>query len=272
MKDIEYVIDNFFTHKDFLVPASQIPGTMYTPLHFIFEASLLLFIIASALYIVKNKKNEKPVLTGLWVILMIWEAAIIFWDSTAGRYDGLDLAVNLSLYPCSIFLYTLPFIIWGKGIWKQMACGYMCTLGMLGAVVNFLYPIARLTTYSCISFAGFHTFFFHGSMLFVYLVLVLSGEHRYQNVSHWWELFLPCIPSLIVSIPANIVNYSSINADYMYFKGRFFVLQQLFGNLSEVQITLILYGMYIFIPALFYLPSYLCGKSRKKQKYSKAAA
>ncbi len=265
MKDIGYVLGNFFTHKDYLVPADQIPGTMYTPLHFMFEAALLVLIVSAAVYIAKNKQYRKPVFTAIWVILMVWEVAIIVWDSTAGKRQGLDPAINLSLYPCSIFLYTLPFLIWGKGIGKKIAYGYVCTLGMLGALINFLYPIARLTTYSCISFAGFHTFFFHGSMLFVYLVVILSGEHRYQNVRHWWELFLPCVASLIVSIPANIVNYSPVNADYMYFKGRFFVLAMLFGNLSEVQITAILYLLYIFVPACFYLPSYLRGKLRKRQ-------
>ena len=32
------LLKNFFTHKDFLPSADQIPGTMFTPLHFIFSA------------------------------------------------------------------------------------------------------------------------------------------------------------------------------------------------------------------------------------------
>lgn len=267
MKDFGYVIENFFTHKDYLVPASQIPGTIFTPLQFIFEAVLLAIIIGSAIYVAKHKNMIKPVFITLWVALVILEVLIVAWDSLSGKKMGFDLAVNLSLYPCSIFMYAMPFAIWGKGNLKKMACGYVCTLGLLGAAVNYIYPVARLTTYSCISFAGFHTFFYHGTMLFTCMVMLISGYHRYTNVTHWWELFLPCVLSLVISIPANIINYSSINADYMYFRGQFPLLAKIFAGVSEVKITLVLYILYILVPALFYLPSYISQK-RKMRKSS----
>ncbi len=264
MKDFGYVIDNFFTHKDYLVPANQIPGTMYTPLQFVFVAVLLAFIIATAIYVAKHKRLIKPVFTGIWITLVILEVLIVAWDTFSGKNKSFDLAVNLSLYPCSIFMYAMPFAIWGKGNVKKMACGYVCTLGLLGAAINYIYPVARLTTYSCISFAGFHTFFYHGSMLFACLVMLISGYHRYTNVTHWWELLLPSVMSLVVSIPANIINYSSINADYMYFRGKFPLLAKLCGGVSEVKITFVIYILYIVIPALFYLPSYVAYKRRTK--------
>lgn len=263
MKDYHYILENFFTHKDFLVPADQIPGTLFTPLQFIFEAILLSVILCSAVYVSRHKQLVRPVLMTVWVCLVIWEFVIVTWDSVAGKTIGLDLTTNLSLYPCSIYLYAMPFFFWGRELFRRMACGYVCTLGLLGAVVNFLYPVSRLTSYSCISFAGFHTFFFHGSMLFTCLVMLLSGNHRYTRITHSWELLLPCVPSLLLSIPANIVNYSPIHADYMYFRGEFPLLAKLFANLSDIRITLILYLLYITIPALFYLPSYLAHKRRE---------
>ncbi len=266
MKDLSYVIKNFFTHKDYLVPASQIPGTIYTPLQYAFVAVLVVIIIGSAIFVSRRKNLIRPIFLRLWITLVVLEFLIIYWNSVSGKTVGLDLTVDLSLYPCSIIMYALPLMIFGKGVWKKIGYGYTCTLGFLGAAINFLYPVARLTTYSCISFPGFHTFFFHGSMLFIWLVLLLSGEHRYTNVTHWWELFLPCVLSLIVSIPANIINYSPIDADYMYFRGKFPVLQTIFAGFSEVQITLILYVLYIIVPALFYLPSYLSHKMKTRAR------
>lgn len=260
MKDLAYVFRHFFTHKDYLPPADQLPGTLFTPLSFVFEAVLLAFIFSAAWYLKKHPEKIKKVFTVLWVVLLILEVAIVTWDSLAGRINRFDLTINLSLYPCSIFLYALPFVIWGRGAIYQMACGYICTLGLLGASYNFLLPTSKLTDYSCFSFPAFHTFFYHGSMLFVFLVLVFSGMHCYTNVSHWKQLLYPSVFSLIVSVPANIVNYSAIDADYMYFKGRYPWLSSLFGNTPEVAITLILYVLYVFIPALFYLPSYLANK------------
>lgn len=261
MKGFSYLISHFFTHKDYLVPSSEIPGTLFTPLHFIFSATLLAFVIWSAIYVAKHKDLIKPVFTALWAALVVLEFVIITWESTSGKEIKLDLVTNLSLYPCSIFMYVMPFAIWGKGIYKKMACGYVCTLGLLGSAINFLYPATRLVSYSCISFAGFHTFFYHGTMLFTCLVMLLSGYHRYTNVDRWWELFFPCIPTLILSIPANIVNYSSIDADYMFFRGHFPVVAAVCSGMSEIQITCLLYLLYILVPALFYLPSFLARRS-----------
>lgn len=257
MKGFGYVLSNFFTHKDYLVAAEFIPGTLFTPLQFVFEAVLLAIIIWGAIFLSKNKQYIKPVYIVLWILLIVWEFVMMWFDNATGKIKAFDFVEGLSLYPCSIIMYTLPFIIWGKGLIKRIAYGYVCTLGLLGALVNFLFPISRLTTYSCISLPGMHTFFFHGSILFVFLVTMLSGEHNYRKVYHWWDLLIPSVASLVVSIPANIINYSPINADYMYFKGRFFVLAKIFNGLPEVAITFILYGLYIIIPALFYLPSYI---------------
>ena len=40
MKGFDYLLKNFFTHKDFIaedVQAGLVPGTLFTPLHFIFS-------------------------------------------------------------------------------------------------------------------------------------------------------------------------------------------------------------------------------------------
>lgn len=266
MKDFNYLIHNFFTHKDYLPPAEQLPGTLFTPLHFAFEAIVLVIIITSAIYVAKRKHLIKPVFKGIWITLLVLEVAIIAWDSLAGKTVGLNLAVNLSLYPCSIFMYALPFAIWGKGNVKYAACGYVCTLGLLGALINFVYPIARLTDYSCISFAAFHTFIYHGCMLFTCLVMLLSGYHSYTGVTHWWQMFLASMPGLITSIPANIINYSPIHADYMYFTGQHFLVANVFGTPGAVRITCILYVLYLVGPACFYLPSWIHGKIHGNQK------
>ncbi len=264
MKNILFLFQNFFTNKDFLPPASQLSGTLFTPLHFLFSGILLTLVILSAVYVARRRHLIKPAFIGIWVFLVVFEIVIVTWESLSGAVVGLDLKTNLPLYPCSLFLYAMPFAIWGRGKIKTAFCGYVCTLGLLGAAVNFLYPANRLSTYSCISFVGFHTFLFHGGMLFTSLVMLVSGYHRYTGVTHWGELFLPCIPTLLLSIPANLVNYSPIGADYMFFKGEFPPLDRLFAQFRPMETTLLLYALYIFIPALFYLPSYLRRKSRER--------
>ena len=257
MTDFSYLIKNFFVHKDFLVSDKIIPGTFGTPLLFIFESIVIFLAVGSALYISKRKDKVKPVLFYVWAVFCVWEVVIVLWDSFASLDKSFDFATNLSLYPCSIYLYAMPLVFRGGKKAQKMAYGYISTLGLLGAVTAFIYP-ARLIDYSCISFAGFHTLFYHGAMLFTFLAVMLSHMHSYRGISRWQDLFYASVPGLLLSIPANIINYSHINSDYMYFTGQFTLISQRFPNISKPKFTLIIYALYIIVPSLFYLPSYLC--------------
>lgn len=263
MKDFKYLIQNFFTHKDFLAPAHELPGTMFTPLHFIFAGIMLAIVIISAIILIKKPKAVKPVFISIWAFVTVFEVVKIVWESTSGKKVGVELGGVLPLYPCSIYMYAMPFAIWGKGWVKKAACGYVCTLGLLGGSINFAYPMTILPRYSAISFAGFHTFIYHGVMLFTCIVMLGTGYHSYKGITKWYEPFLACIPTLILSIPANIVNYT-IGADYMFFKGDSAFLPALFGNVPNPITTVIIYVLYIVVPAIFYMPSLIANIKNKK--------
>ena len=256
MKDFDYLLKNFFTHKDRLAPASELPGTMFTPLHFAVAGIILAIVILCAVLIHKKDKLIKNTFIVLWATVSILEVVKIVWESTTGNTVRLEVTGILPLYPCSIFMYAMPFAIWGKGKVKQAACGYVCTLGLLGASVNFFYPMTVLYNYSIISFSAMHSMIYHAVMLFTCLTMLLSGYHRYTHATGIEDLFLPCVPTLIMSIPANIVNYT-LNADYMFFRGTSAFLPAIFGGLNTVVITLIIYALYIIVPACFYLPSFI---------------
>ena len=64
---------NFFTHKDFLAPAHEMPGTMFTPLHFIFAAIVLAIVIVAAIVVGKREKTIKPVFIGVWATVVVLE-------------------------------------------------------------------------------------------------------------------------------------------------------------------------------------------------------
>ena len=264
MKDFKYLIENFFTHKDFLAPANELPGTMFTPLHFIIAGIFLALVIIFAIILIKHPKHVKTVFIIIWAVVTVFEVIKIVWESTTGKVVEMNYAGNLPLYPCSIFMYVMPFAIWGKGLAKKIACGYVCTLGLLGGSINFAYPMTILPRYSALSFAGFHTFIYHGVMLFTCIVMLGTGYHSYKGITKWYEPFLACIPSLIMSIPANIVNYT-IGADYMFFRGKSAFLPALFGNTAEPVVTVIIYLLFIIIPALFYLPSLIANLVKGKK-------
>ena len=181
MDQLRFLLRNFFTHKDFLPPADQIPGTMFTPLHFVFSAFCIAAVVIFALLLSKKSEKSIRITFGcLWGLLAILEITKILWETYTGATVSLEWTGVLPLYPCSIFLYAMPFAVFGKGKVRFSACGYVCSLGLLGGSINFVYPATVLGSYSCISFAGFHTFLYHGVIVFCALTMLLSGYHSYK--------------------------------------------------------------------------------------------
>ena len=185
---------------------------------------------------------------------MFFEIVKIVWESCFGKTVSIEWTGILPLYPCSIFMYAMPFAIWGKGNVRAAACGYVCTLGFLGGAINFVYPANVLNNYSCISFAGFHTLFYHGVMVLCGALMLLTGYHSYRKVTHSWELLLPAIPALAVSVIANLVNFSPIGSDYMFFKLESFFFAPLGAATPDWLGVILVYGIYLLIAALPYLP------------------
>lgn len=260
------LIKNFFTHKDFLPDAKNIPGTMFTPLHFIFSAIVFCVVIFSAFYVSrKSEKVIKRIFTVIWIFWVIAEFSKIIWESTSGREVRVEWTGVMPLYPCSVFLYAMPLVIWGKGILRSAGCGYVCTLGLIGASVNFVYPATILGNYSCISMSGFHTFFFHGTMLFTFIVLLKSGMHSYKGIKHFYELLIPAIPLVFVSVIANIVNFIILDSDYMFFRLRSFIFAPIGAALPLPICVMLVYVAYLLLHAVFYIPSYISNKVTKKK-------
>ena len=257
---MKYVLKNFFTHKDYLINPCNIKGTLFTPLHFIFESILILLIILCAIYTIKHKEIIKKQFTYIFIFIVIAEIIVDIWDSYAGINKGFNLAFSLPLYPCSLFIFTLPFIIWGKDDYKYAACGYICTLGLFGALFNFLYPFTYLQDYSCISFRAFHTFIYHGLMIYVAIIVLGSKMHSFKNIDSIKKVILPFIPALFLSIPSIIVNVL-INSDYMYFMWQNPVIK-CFTNMNPcIKTHLLTYLVYFIICTLPYIPSYIKNKS-----------
>lgn len=261
------LLKNFFTHKDFLPGADKIPGTMFTPLHFLFSACCLALVIFGAIRCAKaGGKTVRRTFLILWLLLVALEPTKIIWESLSGKVIGIELTGVLPLYPCSIFLYAMPLVIWGNDTVRRMGCGYVCTLGLLGGTINFVYPATILGSYSCISFAGFHTFLYHGAIVFCALTMLFSGYHSYKNVTKWQQLLLPAVPFLGVSLIANGVNFSPIAADYMFFKLNSFIFAPIGAALPDALTVILVYAVYLLIHAAPYLPAYIT--NRRKEEIS----
>ncbi len=257
------LFENFFTHKDNLPPPDQWPGTMFSPLQLGYYAVMTALMVFFCIKGAKAKEQTlKRIFTVLWVCILVLEPGTMIWETLCATPVSFDWEGGLSLWACSIFIYTLPFAIWGKGWVRTAACGYICTLGLLGGTINFFYPANVLARYSCISLPGFYTLFFHGAIVFCAVTMLTSGYHSFKDVKSVKQLFIPAIPALIVSIPANIANLLIDGADYMFFKMRSFFFAPIGRALPMWATVILVYIIYLIIHALPYLPSFFANRRK----------
>lgn len=248
----------FFTNKAYL--PSDLPGKLFSPLHIV--VAIILTIAVPTLAILSrrlDKKKLKTIFTILWAFLVVFEVAKIAWESVTNPY-GFEVTGILPLYLCSIFMYVMPFVLFTKedGFLYKMGCSYLCTYNLVGGLVNFVYPANVLSNYSCISFAGFHTLIYHGAMVYIALTLMIRGMYRLTNIK---EALYGFIPLVIVSIPANIINFI-FNCSYMFFRGGY-VFDPIYKSMPEWIYIVLVYIAYIAIPYVFYGPVYLYKKLKK---------
>ncbi len=255
------LLRNFFTHKDFLPPPEQWPGTLFSPLQIVFCLAVAAFIAFACVRCAKKEEgHQQKVFFVLWLLMFLSEPGIALWETYSGKAVQVEWNNMLPFWPCSIFLFAAPFAIFGKGNVRYAACGYICTLGLLGGAVNFVYPATYLSRYSCLSLAGFRTIFYHGSMVFTAVTMLLSGYHSYGNVKSRKQLLLPAVPALLVSIPANIINFTVPGTDYMFFKMESFFFAPIGRATPDWLSVVLVYGIYLLIHAAPYLPSYVAHK------------
>ena len=105
------LIKHFFLHKDYLPPKEMLPGTMFTPLHFIFAACVAAGLILLGLHIAKkSEKTIRITFTCIWAVMVVLEVVKIWWESCFGKTIGIEWGGILPLYPCSIFMYAMPYL------------------------------------------------------------------------------------------------------------------------------------------------------------------
>ena len=82
MAELTYLIQNFFTHKDFLKPAHELAGTLFTPLHLVFATLLLALVIFLGLRVArKDERTVRRVFFVIWCAAVVLEITKIVWET-----------------------------------------------------------------------------------------------------------------------------------------------------------------------------------------------
>ncbi len=174
-------------------------------------------LIVSVSFLLKKAKKEKlfTVYKVLAIIMPVLEIAKISFSTYHNLKHGelFDLGGMLPLYTCSMLLYFLPFVAWGKGRLKKTSMAFFVTIGLAAGLTNFVY-LSAAGWYPIFTFGGLYSVLFHGAIVFVGLSLLITGEYT----PTWKSILEGMIPVLIFSvlvIPVNFAIQSLPQYDYV---------------------------------------------------------
>ena len=191
-----------------------------SPKQFIVMGVLLVLIIIGSILLRKIKKEKMFTIYKVIAILMpILEVAKITFSSYADITHGapFNLGGILPLYSCSMLLYFLPFVAWGKGHMKKFSMAFFCSIGLVAGLSNFVY-LSAAGWYPIFTFGGLYSVIFHGVIVFVGVSL-LATELYTPSFKTIYEGMVPIVLFSAFVIPANFIiknipNNGS-NPDYM---------------------------------------------------------
>lgn len=87
----------------------------------------------------------------------------------------------LPLYYCSLVLYMGPFAAHGARIGRV----FFAVGALFGGVVFLLFPTTSLLRYPALHFISFHSFLWHGAMVYLALLWWWQGKYRPQKGDVW---------------------------------------------------------------------------------------
>ncbi len=176
-----------------------------SPRQFVFMGAVLLLIIILSV-ILKNKREKLfRVYRVMSVLMPALELVKIVFSSYHDIANGqpFNWGGILPLYTCSMLLFFLPVLSWGKGKWKEYSAAFFTTVGLVAGLTNFVYLSAAgwypLFTYGCL-----HSVVYHGALVFVGLSLMISGEYV-PEIRTFYRGMIPVLLFGFLVMPVNFI-------------------------------------------------------------------
>ena len=145
--------------------------------HLIFTI-LALMVAGISVFLSRKLTNEKieKMVKVLFFIVLILEILKIIWNLTLRT----DKSPNnwIPLYFCSLFIYALGFIAFGKGRIKEVGVLWIVYGQIIGALAFILYPSSSLEIQPLIHVLSIHSWVYHVLALYIGLLFIITGYYK----------------------------------------------------------------------------------------------
>lgn len=149
---------------------------------------------------IKEKSDVKRIIKIITVIIWVLEILKIIFNFIVG--NGRNVNKVVPLYYCSLLLYSGLLSSIGKGVIQRVGDVFLATGGIVGGLVFLIFPTTSLPEYPMFHFLSLHSFFFHGTMIYLGIII---NKFRYIEIKMSDLKYYACLV-FIVCIAAYVVN------------------------------------------------------------------
>ena len=241
------------------------PSGAYSWQHLVFVSSLMVIMIALAIFFGRKNRNASDKAKNkvlIWSAILIdgFEIFKIIMGCVATK-DPLNWLYNLPLFLCSIQLITIPLAAFSKGIVKKASLDFVFVFGILGAVLGTYGAAQNYSAYPVLGFDNVVSGITHSISGFASLYIAISGLKSMKK-NNAFIVFGIMLSFAILAYIANVL----IDYNYMFLVRGDGTPYDIFYNLVNGNkvlypiIVILLFAVYIFA---FYGIYHLITKKKK---------
>lgn len=226
---------------------------IFTIGHFILIGITIIgLVIALKLTMKRSKEQVHKIIRNLTITVCILEIIKIGFNLKTDSIHNVNK--YFPLYYCSILMYAGLLSSFGKGKLKRIGDVFLATGSIVGGVIFILFPTTSLPSYPIFHFISLHSFFFHGTMVYLGILVNVTNyiELNIKDIKYYATLVgILCIIALIVNriFDSNLMfiskNFPNSPIEIIYNLTNGSILYNLI--MITVQITLPFYVPYMII-------------------------
>ena len=176
---------------------------------------ITIIAISIALIIsIKKHVDVKKVIKNVTMTMLILELTTILFKII--HYGCDDIGSFSPIYYCSAFLFAGALSSCAKGNLKRVGDVFLATGGIVGGITFLLFPTTSLPDYPAFHFISIHSFIFHGSMIYLGLLIYITNYIQLELkdlIYHAYIISTLCLISLIMNSIFN-TNFMFISKDF----------------------------------------------------------
>lgn len=152
---------------------------IYNRTFYLIAITTLAIIIALKLTSKKSKEQVHKIIKCLTIPICILEIIKIIYNLTINSAKNVN--TYLPLYYCSMLIYAGILSSFGKGVLKRIGDVFLATGSIVGGIVFVLFPTTSLPSYPMFHFISLHSFFFHGTMIYLGILVNVTNYIKLER-------------------------------------------------------------------------------------------